>query len=133
MDSSNEAPILRQRYRRNRNFAVSVIYVALGYTMRPLYFPVEQLRRALDTGKYVTMLNIRAGAVTSWLRRKIAQPTLPRRNRRSTGALGMRQKLEYCRLLPVLAGAQTRRSPAQLLWTSRIIKKRTYHVCRRQR
>ena len=49
----------------------------------------------------------------------LAQPAQPQRNRRSTGAPWLRQKWQYSSLLPVLAGAQTRRGPAQLQRTSR--------------
>ena len=35
-------------------------------------------------------------------------------NRRSIGALSVHRKWECCRLLPVLVGAQSRRSPALL-------------------
>ena len=78
MGSSTEAPRLRRRYRRNRNFAGVAMYVALGYTEHPVYFLREQfstldrrrrvssytsyvgcagcarLRRALDAGKHPT-------------------------------------------------------------------------------
>ena len=67
------------------------------------------------------VLKSRAGAVTSWLRQEIAthlaQPALPWRNRKYTGALSLHRQWEYCQFLPVLAGEQT---PLQLQWTSRI-------------
>ena len=129
MGSSTEAPRLSRRYRFNRNFSVFAIYVALGYTMRPLYSPREhflgitRLRRLRSVTasarrtQIFNMLKFRTGTVMPWLLRKIptnlAQQALPRCNRRSTGALSLRRKWDYCRLLPVLVGAQTRRSLAQ--------------------
>ena len=91
--------------------------------LRPL-LPAIYLRRlrSVTTStrrrQIFNMLKTGVGAVSSWyLRRKIAthlaQPALPRRYRRSIGAMRLRRKLEYCQLLPVLAGAQTRHSPAQ--------------------
>ena len=41
MGSSTEAPMLRRRYRRNRNFAFLRYRWRLVYTIRPLYFPRE--------------------------------------------------------------------------------------------
>ena len=50
---------------------------------------------------------------------RLALPALSRHNRSSTGALRLPRKLEYCRLLPVLVGAQTGRILAQWRCTTR--------------
>ena len=52
----------------------------------------------------------------------LAQPAMARHNRTSTGALSLlRRKRGNCCLLPVIAGAQTRRCPAQLMTTEDVL------------
>ena len=83
----------------------SVALIALSDDERTTQAHIQHVSYVLVTPKITTHLT---------------QLAMPRHNRRSTGALKLRRKWECCRLLPVLAGAQTRRSPAQLQWTSRI-------------
>ena len=65
---------------------------------------LRRLRSVTTSVRRKQMSNIlktRVGAVSSWLRRQIAthlaQPALPRCNRRSTGAPRLRLKWKYCR------------------------------------
>ena len=95
-------------------------------TISVAYAACTSLQRTSARRRQISkILEACAGAVSSWLRREkathLAPPPLHRRIMKSTGALGLPRKWEYCRLLPVLAGAHTRRTPAQVPWTSRTV------------